>query len=969
MKNNYSDSSCGTPSVRVTSVIVSPGCTTMEPGEWFYGATAAVYPTNATNKRVFWSSSNTNVATVNASSGYIYAKAIGSARIYATAQDGSGKSDYITVTVTNSTVFVSSIELNRTSISLEKGKSFSLSATVCPENATNRTLIWSSSNENIATVNGGVIYARAKGSATISVSASDGSGKTASCTVYVNENVWVSSVTINPVSKTMAIGESAYLSAVILPENATNKCLFWASSDTSIVSVNWNSGLVIARGVGTATIYAAAQDGSRQKGSCSITVMETIPVRTVSVCPTTATMQIGETIQLTATISPANATDKNLTWHSEFPEIASVDANGNVVSQSVGTTTIYAEAGACGDKTGSCTIDVVVNYDTDEEYYINNKNTGKFIKYNNGALVKSVYQASIFQKWYFSYIGNDQYTIRTRYNSEVALYASGSAVLTGALPSELTDAYKWTVTSVSGGGVIIQNVDNDMVLYDNDSDILLTNVMSSCNINYEKSVWRVIPPSDYVCMLGFSVNDMTVDCTKSAIPVISASPTDSTWTAPEDFIYTTESQIITINNVKHTITGVTSGTATVTATHKCSGYSASFTVKVNKSAIIIVPGIMGSELIAGPNNQNYEPGTDLWSISLLDLVEQRKLLTLFGLINDLKCDVFGNPLDDVIVNPDNLYGTDDTYKALYQKLEMSYGDQYEIKFFGYDWRLSNSISANKLNQFILSNEYDKVVFVAHSMGGLVVSKYLALGDAQRAKTESVILLGSPLLGTPAAVYVWGSNIQQWPVPIADWIKNLLYALLSEFDFGDDIYCNFQSLYELFPTEKYFDPEWADKNYVITSIAGMSELPITTYAETKSRLGSYLAHFNVGLMNNAEAFHNSLYLNGEHITSLVNSYYIAGVNYQDTETESATIEKLHYNLQDWDIYSQTIHGDALVPVWSADLSNKYTSKTFYVDDMYHTWLASNTIVLNFISQLISGDSSLNSFNRIFSDYLY
>ena len=498
----------------------------------------------------------------------------------------------------------------------------------------------------------------------------------------------------------------------------------------------------------------------------------------------------------------------------------------------------------------------------------------------------------------------------------------------------------------------------------------MTNEEQSGNIEDEKRIWRVIDPASYAELRSFSVSGMTVDRQESATPVIaSVSPANSTWAAAEDFLYTTDSTIIAIDNDKHTIKGLASGTATVTATHKSSICSATFTVKVNKNAIIIIPGIMGSELIAGPNNKKFAPGTNLWSASMLELVNQGELLTAYNLVSDLKCDTSGNSIDDVIINPNSPYGMNDTYQSLYNSLYTTYASQYEIRFFGYDWRLSNSISASKLNAFINSNEYDKVVLVAHSMGGLVASKYISIGNTQRNKIEAVIMLGAPLLGTPAAVYVWGSNIADWPLPIPEYLKNLLSTLFSSYNVGDELYCNFPSLYELFPTEKYFDSEWANQNYLITSYAGISELSITTYTETKSRLGSYLAHFNMELMNNAEVFHNSLYLNSQHITNLVNSYYVAGVNYQETDVGYTTIEKIHYDLLDWSIYSRTAHGDELVPVWSADLSNKYASKTFYANNIYHTWLVSNTNVKNFILQLISGNSSSESFNNILSNYSY
>lgn len=163
-----------------------------------YQLSASVAPSNASNKSVKWTSGNPKVATVS-SSGKVTAVANGNTTITATAADGSGKKDICAVTVnipkpadptptpTPSVVKVSSVSLNPSSLSLtKKGQTARLSATVSPSNATNKSINWSSSNSNVATVNNGVVTAVGNGSATITATAADGSGKRASCSVTVN---------------------------------------------------------------------------------------------------------------------------------------------------------------------------------------------------------------------------------------------------------------------------------------------------------------------------------------------------------------------------------------------------------------------------------------------------------------------------------------------------------------------------------------------------------------------------------------------------------------------------------------------------------------------------------------------------------------------------------------------------------------------------------------------------------------
>ncbi|MDR3596190.1 Ig-like domain-containing protein [Clostridium sp.] len=148
--------------------------------------TTTVSPSNASNTAVKWKSSNEKVATVN-SNGKITAVKNGTAIITCTAKDGSNKKVTCKVTVTStSTVKVTGITLNQTSLSIVKGNTATLTATVSPSNASNTTVRWKSSDEKVAKVNSnGKITALKKGTATITCIARDGSNKKATCKVTV----------------------------------------------------------------------------------------------------------------------------------------------------------------------------------------------------------------------------------------------------------------------------------------------------------------------------------------------------------------------------------------------------------------------------------------------------------------------------------------------------------------------------------------------------------------------------------------------------------------------------------------------------------------------------------------------------------------------------------------------------------------------------------------------------------------
>lgn len=147
---------------------------------------ATVLPSN-TDQTVTWSSSNTSVATVS-NNGTVTAVSVGTATVTCKANDGSGIQATCIVTVTPSDVKVTSISLNKTSLSMEIGQTETLSATVYPNNATNKNVTWKSSNTSVATVSSnGTVTAVSKGTSTITCTANDGSGVSTSCVVTVTE--------------------------------------------------------------------------------------------------------------------------------------------------------------------------------------------------------------------------------------------------------------------------------------------------------------------------------------------------------------------------------------------------------------------------------------------------------------------------------------------------------------------------------------------------------------------------------------------------------------------------------------------------------------------------------------------------------------------------------------------------------------------------------------------------------------
>ena len=168
--------------VPVSGITLSSSNTTMQTGTTKQ-LTPTVKPLNATNKDVTWKSSDTSVATVS-SSGKVTAKKAGTATITVTTKDGSFKA--ICKVTVKDPVAVSSVKLSQESLTLTVGGSKTITATVLPSDAANKSVTWSSSDTSVATVSNGKITAKKTGKATITVTTVDGK-KTAECVVTVNE--------------------------------------------------------------------------------------------------------------------------------------------------------------------------------------------------------------------------------------------------------------------------------------------------------------------------------------------------------------------------------------------------------------------------------------------------------------------------------------------------------------------------------------------------------------------------------------------------------------------------------------------------------------------------------------------------------------------------------------------------------------------------------------------------------------
>nr|WP_308759142.1 Ig-like domain-containing protein [uncultured Anaerotignum sp.] len=317
--------------------------------------TATVEPTNATNKNVTWSSDHEAVATVD-QNGTVTARRGGQAIITVTTADGS-KTATCTVRVRIQIGEpVQSVGLNKTELALEVGKTGTLEAKVEPSDATNKNVTWSSSNPEFATVDNGVVTAVSAGEAIITVTTEDGA-KTATCKVTVNapQTVPVTGVTLDKAELTLEKGSTGTLTATVAPQNATNNTVTWSSSNPEFVTVA--NGTVTAVSAGTATITVTTADGNH-KATCTVTVIpKTVQVSGIQV-QGSASVYVGGSTKLTATVTPTNATNQKVTWSSNNESVATVGTDGTVTAVSAGTATITVTT-EDGQKTAACTVTVL----------------------------------------------------------------------------------------------------------------------------------------------------------------------------------------------------------------------------------------------------------------------------------------------------------------------------------------------------------------------------------------------------------------------------------------------------------------------------------------------------------------------------------------------------------------------------------------------------------------------------------
>ena len=320
---------------------------------------AIIKPSSLSGSKLTWKSSDSSIVTVDAN-GKIAGLKEGKAIITVTSPNG--KTATCVVKVVADQIDVKTITLNPDKNTLDTGETGQIIAVIEPVNATNRELVWSSSDSSVATVDSkGVIKGIKSGTVTITAKTKDGKVVgTTTITVKVTPTPpptpkVITSLSFAQDNISIKKGNTLGLVVEVEPAELSNTKLTWTSSDSSIVKVDEN-GKITGIKEGTATITVTSPNG--KKATCTVNVtVDTIEVEKITLIPDKTTLEINETGQITAIIEPENATNRELVWSSSDPSIVTVDSNGVIKGIKEGTVTITAKT-KDGKVVGTTTITV-----------------------------------------------------------------------------------------------------------------------------------------------------------------------------------------------------------------------------------------------------------------------------------------------------------------------------------------------------------------------------------------------------------------------------------------------------------------------------------------------------------------------------------------------------------------------------------------------------------------------------------
>ena len=495
--------------ISVKGVSLNKTATTIEVGKT-EKLTATVQPTNATNQKVTWSSDKTDIATVD-ENGLVTAVKEGTANITVTTEDGSKKATCV-VTVTakeEEQVAVTGVTISE-SEEVTVGNTLKLTATIAPNNATNKNVTWTSSAVNVATISGdGTVTPVGVGKTTITVTTEDG-GFTDTCEVTVKPNVQAEITGADSVEmeSTITLGAN-----VTVNPSATTYSKTWDSSNKEVATIDEN-GIVTPVAVGTTTITLTVKTSDNNEFTfnkeITVNAKPDVKVQTINVSGGNEVVS-GEELQLSAMVLPEGATEKEVTWSTSNTQVATVDNNGKVTAKTVTQdtqVTIKATANDGSNVTGSINITVKpvavtnISITKDGNTPATNESLEKDATLQLTATVTPDNAANKEVSWSVS---GDTSAVELSKNQStsgesitVTAKASGTATITATSKANSEVKATCTVTvTVPVTGVTITSTENKNTINVNETLQLTANV-THAGADYDEITWTVTSGAQYV---------------------------------------------------------------------------------------------------------------------------------------------------------------------------------------------------------------------------------------------------------------------------------------------------------------------------------------------------------------------------------------------------------------------------------------------------------------------------------------
>ena len=340
------------------------------------------------------------------------------------------------------------------------------------------------------------------------------------------------------------------------------------------------------------------------------------------------------------------------------------------------------------------------------------------------------------------------------------------------------------------------------------------------------------------------------------------------------------------------------------------------TTTYNHGTVILIPGILGTQLYDQEARRRWPP----------------RIWQAFSFGEALVCDANGVPQQSIEVG--------EPLQEHYGKMAETLSEAgYRVVLFGYDWRLDNTITADRLSTLIGSLGPGKVDIVAHSMGGIVAVAYLRAHGLDR--VGRLITFGTPFLGAPGAVKT---------LELGDTVEGPLWRLVHES--FTQVYQNNASWYQLLPSKLFF--AFGEKSYLGTAASPAAKEPKKLEGFARSR--DFIASrpwVNQALLARAVAFHDQLDL--VRLLAKVDAYFVIG-------RSQPTIETLTFNLSakpgevEAIAYTHGNEGDGAVLIKSATIGGQteiiHPGRTLYVDERHGQLLNSDRAITHVLKILAS-----------------